>query len=152
PDPRRSPAPGLRPLTPTPRGLRGRDGLPPPGCRRPVGLRGADCHRLPRRGASPARLAGRHRGALGLDGDPLERRLYVLRRVIERRSDAVGLTRDRFHLASLSSRTLVYKGMLTADQLPAFYPDLRDPITVSRLAMVHARFSTNVLPRWDLAP
>ena len=90
-------------------------------------------------------------GAFGLDGDPLERRLYVLRRVIERRSDAVGLTRDRFHLASLSSRTLVYKGMLTADQLPVFYPDLRDPVTVSRLAMVHARFSTNVLPRWDLA-
>ena len=90
-------------------------------------------------------------GAFGLEGDTLERRLYVLRRVIERRSDAVGLTRDRFHIASLSSRTLVYKGMLTADQLPAFYPDLRDPVTVSRLAMVHARFSTNVLPRWDLA-
>ena len=65
-------------------------------------------------------------GAFGLDGDQLERRLYVLRRVIERRSDAVGLTRDRFHLASLSSRTLVYKGMLTAEQLPVFYPDLRD--------------------------
>jgi glutamate synthase domain-containing protein 2/glutamate synthase domain-containing protein 1/glutamate synthase domain-containing protein 3 len=90
-------------------------------------------------------------GALGLEGDQLERRLYVLRRVIERRSDAVGLTRDRFHLASLSSRTVIYKGMLTADQLPQFYPDLRDPLAVSRLAMVHARFSTNVLPRWDLA-
>jgi glutamate synthase (NADPH/NADH) large chain len=46
-------------------------------------------------------------GAFGLEGDTLERRLYVLRRVIERRSDAVGLTRDRFHIASLSSRTLV---------------------------------------------
>jgi glutamate synthase (NADPH/NADH) large chain len=90
-------------------------------------------------------------GAFGLEGDPLERRLYVLRRVIERRSDAVGLTRDRFHIASLSSRTVVYKGMLTADQLPAFYPDLRDTEVVSRLALVHARFSTNVLPRWDLA-
>ncbi|MGA2284421.1 MAG: glutamate synthase large subunit [Candidatus Dormibacteria bacterium] len=89
--------------------------------------------------------------AVGLEGDQLERRLYVLRRVIERRSDAVGLTRDHFHLASLSSRTVVYKGMLTADQLPVFYPDLRDPAAISRLAMVHARFSTNVLPRWDLA-
>ena len=89
--------------------------------------------------------------AFGLDGDPLERRLYVLRRVIERRSDAVGLTRDRFHLASLSSRSVIYKGMLTADQLPSFYPDLRDRAVQSRLAMVHARFSTNVLPRWDLA-
>jgi glutamate synthase domain-containing protein 2/glutamate synthase domain-containing protein 1/glutamate synthase domain-containing protein 3 len=107
--------------------------------------------------AGPTALAGMPAirqlfvGAFGLDGDQLERRLYVLRRVIERRSDAVGLTRDRFHLASLSSRTLIYKGMLTADQLPVFYPDLRDPAAVSRLAMVHARFSTNVLPRWDLA-
>ncbi len=90
-------------------------------------------------------------GAFGLDGDQLERRLYVMRRVIERRSDAVGLTRDRFHLASLSSRSLVYKGMLTAEQLPVFFPDLTDSAAVSKLAMVHARFSTNVLPRWDLA-
>ena len=89
--------------------------------------------------------------AFGLVGDPLERRLYVLRRVIERRCDAVQLTRDRFHISSLSSRTVVYKGMLTAEQLPAFYPDLRDRSVVSRLALVHARFSTNVLPRWDLA-
>ena len=89
--------------------------------------------------------------AIGLDGDFLERRLYVLRRVIERRSDAVGLTRDRFHFASLSSRSVIYKGMLTAEQLPVFYPDLHDGAVVSRLAMVHARFSTNVLPRWDLA-
>ncbi len=89
--------------------------------------------------------------AVGLQGDPLERRLYVLRRVVERRSDAVSLTRDRFHIASLSSRTAVYKGMLTADQLTDYYPDLVDPQMVSRLALVHARFSTNVLPRWDLA-
>ena len=89
--------------------------------------------------------------SFGLDGDPLERRLYVVRRVIERRSDSVGLTRDRFHLASLSSRTVVYKGMLTAEQIPDFYPDLRAREVASRLALVHARFSTNVLPRWDLA-
>ena len=56
-----------------------------------------------------------------------------------------------FHWASLSSRTLVYKGMLTAAQLAGFYPDLIDRRVTSTLALVHARFSTNVLPRWDLA-
>ena len=89
--------------------------------------------------------------AIGLRGDQLERRLFVLRRVIERRSRDAGLDRTQFHLASLSSRSVVYKGMLTAAQLPLFYPDLLDPDAHSRLALVHARFSTNVLPRWDLA-
>ncbi|MGI8847034.1 MAG: glutamate synthase large subunit [Candidatus Dormibacteria bacterium] len=90
-------------------------------------------------------------GAVGLDGDALERRLYVVRKVIERRADAVHLGRERFHIASLSSRTVVYKGMLTAHQLRSFYLDLTDERAVSTLALVHARFSTNVLPRWDLA-
>ncbi len=88
---------------------------------------------------------------VGLDGDALERRLYVLRRVIEARASAAGLDRRRLHIASLSSRTIVYKGMLTAEQLGGFYGDLGDPGVVSALAVVHARFSTNVLPRWDLA-
>ena len=90
-------------------------------------------------------------GAIGLRGEMLERRLYVLRRVIERRAAAAGLDRSRFHIASLSSRSVVYKGMLTAAQLRDFYPDLADGDVVSMLALVHARFSTNVLPRWDLA-
>src|SRR5438105_5829398 len=89
--------------------------------------------------------------AIGLAGDALERRLYVLRRVIERRALEQGMGRSRFHLASLSSRTLIYKGMLTAAQLARFYPDLGEQDMVSSLALVHARFSTNVLPRWDLA-
>ena len=89
--------------------------------------------------------------AIGLRGEMLERRLYVLRRVIERRAREAGFDRTRFHLASFSSRSVVYKGMLTAEQLPLFYPDLLDATTASRLALVHARFSTNVLPRWDLA-
>jgi glutamate synthase (NADPH/NADH) large chain len=89
--------------------------------------------------------------AIGLDGDALERRLLVVRKVVERRADAVHLGRERFHIASLSSRTVVYKGMLTAHQLRSFYLDLGDDRMASRLAMVHARFSTNVLPRWDLA-
>ncbi len=89
--------------------------------------------------------------AVGLDGDALERRLYVLRRVIEARARAAGMDRRHMHIASLSSRTVVYKGMLTAEQLGRFYADLRDPAVCSALAIVHARFSTNVLPRWDLA-
>jgi glutamate synthase (NADPH/NADH) large chain len=89
--------------------------------------------------------------AVGLDGDALERRLYVLRRVIETRAQLAGMDRRVLHIASLSSRTVVYKGMLTAAQLGRFYGDLRDESVVSALAIVHARFSTNVLPRWDLA-
>jgi glutamate synthase (NADPH) large chain len=89
--------------------------------------------------------------AVGLEGDALERRLYVLRRVIESRAVELGMDRRSLHVASLSSRTLVYKGMLTAAQLTAFYPDLTSPLVASALAIVHARFSTNVLPRWDLA-
>jgi glutamate synthase domain-containing protein 2/glutamate synthase domain-containing protein 1/glutamate synthase domain-containing protein 3 len=89
--------------------------------------------------------------AVGLDGDALERRLYVLRRVIETRAREAGMDRRQVHIASLSSRTVVYKGMLTAEQLGRFYADLRDPAVSSALAIVHARFSTNVLPRWDLA-
>ncbi|MDQ2959726.1 MAG: glutamate synthase large subunit [Candidatus Dormibacteraeota bacterium] len=89
--------------------------------------------------------------SVGLEGNALERRLYVLRRVIETRAAAVGMDRLTMHIASLSSRTVVYKGMLTAEQLRRFYPDLQEADVVSALAIVHARFSTNVLPRWDLA-
>jgi glutamate synthase (NADPH) large chain len=89
--------------------------------------------------------------AIGLDGAALEGRLLVLRRIIERDALAARVGRDRFHWASLSSRTVVYKGMLTAAQLAGFYPDLVDVRVTSMLALVHARFSTNVLPRWDLA-
>src|SRR5260370_22631191 len=55
------------------------------------------------------------------------------------------------YIASLSSRTVVYKGMLRAEQLPGFYPDLLDPAVVSGLALVHSRFSTNTFPSWPLA-
>ena len=90
-------------------------------------------------------------GAVGIDESLLERRLYVLRRGIESAAASLGLRRNSFHVASLSSRTCVYKGMLTSEQLAAFYPDLLEEDLVSRFCLVHARFSTNVLPRWDLA-
>ena len=54
-------------------------------------------------------------------------------------------------LPSFSSRTIVYKGMLTAPQLPRYFTDLRDPRVASRLALVHSRFSTNTFPSWALA-
>ncbi len=69
----------------------------------------------------------------------------MIRRVIE-------LTAGRdLALPSFSSRTLVYKGMLTAPQLPRYFPDLRDPRLASRIALVHSRFSTNTFPSWELA-
>ncbi len=74
-----------------------------------------------------------------------ERKLYVIRRVIER---AAG---RELALPSFSSRTMVYKGMLTAPQLPRYFTDLRDPRLASRLALVHSRFSTNTFPSWELA-
>jgi glutamate synthase domain-containing protein 2/glutamate synthase domain-containing protein 1/glutamate synthase domain-containing protein 3 len=79
------------------------------------------------------------------DQDALDRKLYVIRRVVER-AELEGLS-----IPTFSSRTLVYKGMLSAPQLPRYFPDLRDERLVSRLALVHSRFSTNTFPTWELA-
>jgi glutamate synthase domain-containing protein 2/glutamate synthase domain-containing protein 1/glutamate synthase domain-containing protein 3 len=84
-------------------------------------------------------------GAVGLDGDAFERKLYVIRRVAEL---AAG---PDLVVPSLSSRTLVYKGMLTAPQLERFYLDLVDPRVETALALVHSRYSTNTFPSWELA-
>jgi glutamate synthase (ferredoxin) len=90
--------------------------------------------------------------AVGVHGDVLERRLYVLRRVIERRRDEAPPSQDQLlYICSLSCRTIVYKGMLMARQIAPFFPDLVDQSVASALALVHSRFSTNVLPRWDIA-
>ena len=77
-------------------------------------------------------------------GAEFDRRLYLLRRAFER--DARGA-----YVCSLSSRTIVYKGMMRVDQLRAFYDDLRQPDYVSAVAMVHSRFSTNTQPSWPKA-
>ena len=87
-------------------------------------------------------------------GDPahFERKLFVIRKVIEKFIRESDLPQSSyFHVPSLSSRTLVYKGMLLADQIAAFYPDLTDPVMRSALALVHQRYSTNTFPTWDLA-
>ena len=82
---------------------------------------------------------------LAQDQDAFERKLYVIRRVAE---IAAG---PELVIPSFSSRTIVYKGMLTSPQLLGYYPDLQDPRTKTALALVHSRFSTNTFPSWELA-
>ena len=84
------------------------------------------------------------------DPAAFERKLYVIRRLIEKRVARSNL-QGRFYAASLSSRTIVYKGMLNAGQLRDFYLDLKDPQMSSAIAMVHSRFSTNTFPSWSRA-
>ncbi len=79
-----------------------------------------------------------------------ERSLYVLRKQAWQTIRATGLDPD-WHVVSLSSRSLVYKGMLTPTQVDSFYPDLQDERITSALALVHSRFSTNTFPSWDRA-
>jgi glutamate synthase domain-containing protein 2/glutamate synthase domain-containing protein 1/glutamate synthase domain-containing protein 3 len=79
------------------------------------------------------------------DEDAFERKLYVIRRICE-----LAAAPD-LYIASFSSRTLVYKGMLVPDQLRGFFPDLSHPQMASAMALVHSRFSTNTFPSWPLA-
>jgi glutamate synthase (NADPH/NADH) large chain len=81
-----------------------------------------------------------------------ERTLYVIRKLAENRVRASGCDpTGTFHIASLSTETIVYKGLLLPHQLAAFYPDLHAADMVSAIAVVHSRFSTNTFPTWDLA-
>ncbi len=88
----------------------------------------------------------------GAAPDAFERKLYVIRRLVEKE---IGRWEDadcsQFYVTSLSSRTLVYKGLLTGSQLPLFYPDLQEDLFASPFAVVHQRYSTNTLPTWHLA-
>lgn len=86
----------------------------------------------------------------GLSGMDLERRAYVARKRIEHEVGALNGDRG-IYFASLSGRTLVYKGMLTTAQLAPFFTDLTDERVTSALALVHSRFSTNTFPSWPLA-
>jgi glutamate synthase (NADPH/NADH) large chain len=80
-----------------------------------------------------------------------ERRLFVARKYGIRMVRETVKGADSFYLCSLSSRTVVYKGMLTPAQVPSYFPDLTDESFASALALIHSRFSTNVLPTWPLA-
>ena len=91
--------------------------------------------------------------AKGLEGDDFERQLYVIRK---RASHAIRLDDSMeqaklFYICSLSTKVMIYKGMLTTEQLMEYFPDLADPDYTSHLAMVHSRFSTNTFPSWDRA-
>lgn len=86
------------------------------------------------------------------DAATAERTLYCLRRHIENAVAASTIAgKEQFYIPSLSTRTIVYKGMLTSSQLRKFYPDLESPYFTSALAVVHSRFSTNTFPTWALA-
>ncbi len=92
------------------------------------------------------------RGSGVVDDDAFERTLYVIRKRFEKAVDRYGLRdQEYFYFPSLSCRTLVYKGMLTAMQLRSYFPDLSDRHLISALAMFHSRFSTNTFPSWELA-
>jgi len=84
--------------------------------------------------------------------DALERKLYVIRKTASHAIRALNLKHGReYFVPSMSSRTVVYKGLLLAGQVGTYYADLADPRAVSALAMVHQRFSTNTFPAWELA-
>ncbi len=88
-------------------------------------------------------------GTPGVSGDRFEADLYIIRRLIENQVRAENI--NDFYLCSLSSRSVIYKGMFLAEQLTAFYPDLLDERFVSRFAIYHQRYSTNTFPTWRLA-
>src|SRR5438105_6919307 len=84
--------------------------------------------------------------------DALERKLYVIRKTASAAIQSLRLKYTKeYYVPSMSSRTVVYKGLLLADQVGTYYLDLRDPRCVSALGLVHQRFSTNTFPEWPLA-
>ena len=92
------------------------------------------------------------RGADIMVTDALERKLYVIRKASGHAIQALNLIHGReFFVPSMSARTIVYKGLLLAEQVGVYYKDLQDERCVSALALVHQRFSTNTFPEWPLA-
>ncbi|MFQ5915744.1 MAG: glutamate synthase central domain-containing protein, partial [Nitrospinota bacterium] len=81
--------------------------------------------------------------------DAFERRLYLIRKHIENLAESEGLA--GLYVASLSNRTVVYKGLMVASQLAGFYPDLRERNFETAIAIFHQRYSTNTFPSWELA-
>ena len=92
------------------------------------------------------------RGSGEMTQDDLERKLFIIRKRSGHAIQALTLRHGKeFYVPSFSTRTVVYKGMLLADQVGDYYTDLKDPAMLSALALVHQRFSTNTFPTWDLA-
>ncbi|WP_276354008.1 glutamate synthase large subunit [Cohnella caldifontis] len=96
---------------------------------------------------------GRSEALAGPDDMAFERKLYVIRKRAEKAiryaDDMEGA--DSFYFPSLSSKKIVYKGMLTTEQVGSFYPELHDPDVETAMALVHSRFSTNTFPSWERA-
>ncbi|TDQ39759.1 glutamate synthase large subunit [Aureibacillus halotolerans] len=91
-------------------------------------------------------------GDLKQNQEAFERKLYVIRKKVEHAvAQENGLSESIFYVPSLSTRTIVYKGMLTPDQLDRFYVDLKDAGYTSAFSLVHSRFSTNTFPSWERA-
>ncbi|MCO6455357.1 MAG: glutamate synthase large subunit [Pirellulaceae bacterium] len=88
-----------------------------------------------------------------LHGEAFERQLYLIRKQASHamRDDPQLRQGKMFYICSLSTKVIIYKGMLTPDQVMPYYPDLSDPDYKTHLAMVHSRFSTNTFPSWDRA-
>lgn len=84
------------------------------------------------------------------DADDIERELYICRKLIERATKSASWA-DELYFCSLSSRTIIYKGMLRSEVLGQFYLDLQNELYKSPFAIYHRRFSTNTSPRWPLA-
>ncbi|WP_027263805.1 glutamate synthase large subunit [Sedimentitalea nanhaiensis] len=85
----------------------------------------------------------------GVDEETFERELYVIRRRIEKAANEAGI--NGLYIASLSCRSIIYKGMMLAEQVAVFYPDLMDARFESAFAIYHQRYSTNTFPQWWLA-
>ncbi len=85
----------------------------------------------------------------GADPEQFERELYIIRRRIEKAATAAGIA--GLYLCSLSCRSIIYKGMMLAEQVATFYPDLMDDRFESAFAIYHQRYSTNTFPQWWLA-
>ena len=92
-------------------------------------------------------------GANGVHGNSFERELYLIRKHSTHllRTDTKLTERQLFYVVSLSTKIIIYKGMLTPEQVFPFFPDLQSRNYESHLAMVHSRFSTNTFPSWDRA-
>ncbi|MBN2145009.1 MAG: glutamate synthase large subunit [Candidatus Aureabacteria bacterium] len=87
----------------------------------------------------------------GLQHLPLERKLYVIRKRMEKEIQAAGFSIDDFYIPSFSAKTVNYKGMFVAPQLEAFYSDFQDSDFQSAFALIHQRYSTNTFPSWPMA-
>jgi glutamate synthase (NADPH) large chain len=87
-----------------------------------------------------------------MEQNELERKLFIIRKKIEKyiRNSSIK-QKELFYIPSLSTKVLIYKGMLTSDQLRNYFLDLQDERLTSGIALVHSRFSTNTFPSWDLA-